>query len=1679
MKNTTQDMNNQSLNHNTPLRFLLRFVTMLAVMIAWAMPAKAQTNDIFVYQSDGHYMAHYGSEVQVSLPAQVAAPTSFNPNTCLWEAVPVPASSSYNLRVYGTGSRPDPCYLNVTSSTTFYYASVMTTERNIGNVNEELRTWPKSLVDGSTYPPHFYRYHSTYGWIAAENDAATPYSATANTSAYQVTVTENVGSYQGPAATITGVDELTDFGTFAYSASSSITTVSYNNYYFGGANHYWYENSDHGSDAPVDWSGTLTSTWSIAENSGCATIDASGNLTVHKLPATDQILTLQLTVTDETHTCVFTKDVVLRHRSSYVIKDDQNKYMFLSGSTLGESNSFDAAFTVWDTEANGEGLSYMIYSASGTKYYLALSKWSSSTPVEAGAVAEPSEYNRRWLGTAPDYLKSAGNYYIYRNSNAWKLTNNAGTNHRVIAYPITTIERSDFTTVSGVINENYGEINLLGDYSFTATPSINNNEYDIYTFDDEAHYWYGGSDHASSPETWGNITVGDLTKTWSLASGGDAYASVNSATGELTINDLPASGTVTITLICTITDEGGTHSFQVTKGVVLGVQETLVHTLDDITSSTGHYRLAADFSTTGTAREGGDGVEIGTSTNPFMGTINGNLTTITGTWNKPLFDYVKDATIKNVIIGTVSINITDADSNAGAIAVNAKDETRIYNCGILGGSVSGTKYVGGLVGLLDHKGETGKGSRVVNCFSYADVGGGTDVGGIVGYNNFESLSSDIRTMVMNCVFYGNITSGTKKSPIYGGKTITNANNKDNANQNGLNNYNYYRYNSPYSANKQITDYNCALAAEEKYLIHFELYRQLLNSNKKLAAWYVTGSASNADQMAKWVLESADRTIVNPKPYPVLKAQGKNPSIINYDDDPAHLQYIDPNNEHRNEGRILGSLVVNIADNTSGKGSRNGSYVTTLSKTIVITDKDVDHYNYNYYKVRLPYFNEVGTGNYTKNTSITPAETTNHVVTGWIVTSMTGATPTQAVAGEDITTTAGVTTLPYNFADRTCTMFDNGDYRVFSQGAYFDVPIGVTAITIKPYWANAVFLSDNYLDKTYDKDFNNETNVTVVQYSNGSSQTINGVSLTVYTSFSNALGQISTWGSVYDNAVVLVGNFHQSGVPSNASNKPYTIMSADFDHDNEPDFSLIYYHADRQLVSPIRFDFINIPGTSMAQKPKGSSKMCGIGIFKPYGWFEVTNTTLISFGQFEYDHKDKSSAPLILLGGEVLQIVSNNSGTGIGFTNHTQYILAGGNAWFNEFNVGTHADKTSPTPHRPISVTGGRYEKFYLSGCYRPEVNAVTDDAECYISGGSFGEVAGAGQEQIKGNVTWIIDYADMDNFYGGGINAANAITGNIDVTIRNSYVDVYCGGPKFGDMGTGKTVNTIANGCVFRRFFGAGYGGASFNKVRTQNQENTQPWNTWQGNYTSNRGKYIAANKGVATGFEYEYFIGSKGTIWGRFYVNYTSFSKATVHDLRSELTNCHITGDFYGGGSLGVVDGTATSILDGCTVDGSVFGGGYSATIPTVDVVSAGFATIPTYDANAGVFTPAVISPSAPYIWETGTLTNNTTAIRTENGVNYITTDKDLTNLGEVNTVNLTVKGNSVITGDLHTYNDNGVITATDPNAGGVFGGGDSSAVSGNTTVILQGDTNVLGNVFGGGNEGVVSGNTSVTIQE
>ena len=1185
-----------------------------------------------------------------------------------------------------------------------------------------------------------------------------------------------------------------------------------------------------------------------------------------------------------------------------------------------------------------------------------------------------------------------------------------------------------------------------------------------------------------------NISDGTNTDgTWSKTTNGNA----NNRKLVVNVTSLPVSttsGVITLKLSgCSAPNTNVKTSSEKTFAfTILGdgaISFTDITSLAGITSSSGAYRLVGG---NGSNFAYSDSNKPGITT--FSGVLDGNNQTISGL-NAPLFDNLSNGTVRNVNLS--GVGISNHSGPTGAIAGTADGGSRIYNVGILGGEVGSNGDVcGGLVGKLDGS------ARVINCFSYATITGGTTVGGIVGNNTYASKSNDMRTMVMNCMFYGDITGGNSKAPIYNGQIITNR-----SDENGVGNFNYFWAGASYVQGKDIDVYNCALSAETRFLQRFEFFRHLLNSNRALAAWWAMGSRDKKNEMLKWVLEPSQ--IGTATPYPILKPFDKYPSVVNIDADHAEDFSADADTKKTqyNQGRKFGTLTINIQNATSGSGSvaPSGANITTLSVTPNITDKDPAHFNFNYYKVQLPYYNDVGTKNYTDN----------KVVTGWKIVTISGGTNTYSTDNDnDATTPADATasvndngditlTTPYNFADRKCTDKDKFEVsgRVFSQGAYFDVPEGVSSITIEPYWGKCVYVSDQYPDVVYNQGMSTAANVTTVgggeRYKNGNAYDINGSSQKVYTSMGNAVTALNPSGSVYDNAIVLVGNVHSLDLSNKTDSKPYTIMSIDLDSDNEPDYSYILRFNNRNRVHPVRIDFLNVIGLGMAQKSKDGTGTYNFGIMQPFGWFECTNTGLFRVTQLEYDYKGQNGnaprleSPMILQGGVIEQWVTvGGKEAAHKEAKSVTYYHVGGNVWFKEFHIGVHQDKTENefiSPHPPISVTGGDFDEFYLTGMYNTPNTNYPDNAECYINGGRFGKVAGTGMQGLgnaegagvtggpaeTGNIIWQIDHADIDEFYAGGINAAHIATGNIRTVISNSRVDQFCGGPKFGNMTSNKTVVTNATNCTFRTFFGAGYGGNSYNRRYPFNRNDVQntDWNGWVSSEYTN--KYDSNYGGVETRIDYQFIPMSSNTSnVARLYVDYVNFSLATTYDVTSKLTDCTITtstlgrlelfsqsvGNFYGGGSLGMVAGPVKSTLTNCTVEGNVFGGGYSATLPTVAVMNNSFQTPPYYDSNLGAYLDAVLPNTVAYTWEHATEAEfNTKQIDTDNHILYTT--ETLTGLGAVTgNVTLTIDGNTTLT--------NGKRMSVSHS---VYGGGEESNVSGNTEVNITGGT-ITENVFGGG---------------
>jgi hypothetical protein len=1302
-----------------------------------------------------------------------------------------------------------------------------------------------------------------------------------------------------------------------------------------------------------------------------------------------------------------------------------------------------------------------------------------------------------------------------------------------------------------------GGISSTGDYDYTATTWFSRNI--VGTPVNAEHCMLGSTTHEGISYTWSVSSLSSYVTYTNAGVNGNGVSTMQAS-----VNSLPPTiVTGTIKVKAQKTPDGETQPLSVEKTLYLTLYNrnpvlTDITQLSQITSENGAYRLTAD------------NTYSATSNHPGVSTFKGILTVATkddGTFytikslNQPLFTTATNAIISNIMLKEVDIDVA---GDAGAIACTANGATRIYNCGILPTSPtniganpstvasSDNKNCGSLVGKLD---ET---ARVINCFSYAHItkGGSTNyyVGGLVGNNSKSSSQTTINTVVVNCMFYGDIDAANcaNYAPVYGNKPIKNDSDT------GINPYDFFREDASFDNNftTSIDQYVRTWPVKEEYLTRYEYYRSIFNSNRRLCTWWVDGingtAPTDADVarvgIAKWVLDDSIA------PYPILKKWGKYPSIINPDTvkvwDTAMSAWVQRANAKAYQGRIItemgvtnhpGKLKVTV------KAGSNNSSATDKTLYLSITDMDTLHYDYGYAKVQLPYYNE----QFGSPTGATHAEKygnnyTDKVVTGWkVIDVKTKEGYVDTVCFEGPWENDG-TRIRYrknskawesgfNFADRKCTSKDlyvtSG--RVFAQGGYYYVPEGVTEITIEAYWGKAVYLynTGRYIDRVKMTNYTADGNVKLGEpfVPAGRMPEKFQEVYSVYTDWREAVKKLDVANlsnnaldlTVYDQAIVLLNNFQirnengKVGYDIESKWHPYTLMSVDLDFDNEPDYCFEFQFRrqwDRPGIQPIRFDFLPVPELGMAVRHNQNQNT--IGIFIPQGHFEITETSYMHTTQFEYDFGGtKIEAPVILNGGHFEQIVVRR-----GTNQKTNYFIMGGHFRMLRFTPGAHVtpDNTIRTRHCAVNAIGGDYPEFYLSGIYKADQPAYSDNPHCYTNGGKYGIMAGAGYEKIDGNITFKIDHSIIQEFYGGGINGSKPVTGSIDVSIDNSLVYKYCGGPKVGLMGDGKTVTTKATGTTFTKFYGGGNGGTSY--YRQQKQDGNvalpaataagwanygykifNPLNTVSGVDPAYEGPGVnSENKGYHALFEFECFVESNGlgenpTV--RSYLHWAQFGTTSTGNVTNTLTNCTIKENFYGGGNLANVNGSVSSTLEDCTILGSAFGGGFSGRIEPFRIHNKAATQFPYID-KAGVMqrpngefeyvqnengtdryftwcyrkTDTEFFPSGVNIPSTAS-TNNPT-FPDNDGNWHVLTTVSLEGLGAVsNNATITLKGTTTV----GTLSQGSLAEGT----GNVFGGGNESTVNGNTTVILSEGARVLGNVYGGGNEGPVGGDSKVIIED
>ena len=208
--------------------------------------------------------------------------------------------------------------------------------------------------------------------------------------------------------------------------------------------------------------------------------------------------------------------------------------------------------------------------------------------------------------------------------------------------------------------------------------------------------------------------------------------------------DWQAGGEYTYTVSLTAAKDPG-YTIEGNGSYTVTSADGLMHVADLVNGGKTDINITLDKNIDLTGK---DWTPIGTSfKNSYTGTFDGGGHTITGltvTTNDKyagLFGYIGNAgTVKNVVMEGVLITSNNGSSQAGGVAGFSRGT--IENCSV-SGSVSGTVYVGGVVGAQ-------WGGSITGCSSSATVKGTVDVGGVAGQTNSNA------TMTA-CYATGNVT----------------------------------------------------------------------------------------------------------------------------------------------------------------------------------------------------------------------------------------------------------------------------------------------------------------------------------------------------------------------------------------------------------------------------------------------------------------------------------------------------------------------------------------------------------------------------------------------------------------------------------------------------------------------------------------------------------------------------------------------------------------------------------------------------------------------------------------------------------------------------------------------------------------------------------------------------------
>ena len=383
----------------------------------------------------------------------------------------------------------------------------------------------------------------------------------------------------------------------------------------------------------------------------------------------------------------------------------------------------------------------------------------------------------------------------------------------------------------------------------------------------------------------------------------------------------------------------------------------------------------------------------------------------------------------------------------------------------------------------------------------------------------------------------------------------------------------------------------------------------------------------------------------------------------------------------------------------------------------------------------------------------------------------------------------------------------------------------------------------------------------------------------------------------------------------------------------------------------------------------------------------------------------------------------------------------------------------------VNVNGGSIGKVY-GGMDAAGQPSGTDYV--YLSGGTIGDAFGGGNNTGQSTTNIYLQGSDITgNLYGGSNQSGTVTTSNVTVT-SGSVTDIYGGNNLAGSTGT--THVTVTGGTINGDIYGGGNEASATTSHVTINGPTVH--DVYGGCKKAN---LTTTNVTITNSTGGNVFGGSNinGTV-GTSHVNITSsqFDKAyggnnqggQTNNTNIETTSSTI-GYVYGGGDNAASTTSHVTIHSGTI--GDVFGGGNEAGLTTANVV-----------VEDGTITNVFGGSNTR-----GDITTANITVGNNNASNIqIGTLYGGNNLGGVTTTANITATKGTITTIYGGGNEAGVGTTvlhlSNTNSTDIYGGGNAAGVSGSTLLDLD-DVIVENNIYGGGNEGVVEGNTVVTVTD